>query len=135
MRTRGWVIAIDGPSGAGKTTAARNLARRLEYTYLDTGATFRAVALKAQRLVVDTDDAAAVAELARSSELRFGGDENERLFLDGEDVSGAIRTPEIAKLASKISAYPGVRAVARDGARRWNRARGTGHRNRCIPGR
>ncbi len=111
MRTRGWIVAIDGPSGAGKTTAARNLARRMGYTYLDTGATFRAVAMKALRSQTDMDDPAALAELARRSELRFGGEEHERLFLDGEDVSGSIRTPAVAKLASKISAYPGVRAV------------------------
>lgn len=67
--------------------------------------------MKALKLQADTDDPAAVAELAKNSELRFGGDEHERLFLDGEDVSGAIRTPEIAKMASKISAYPDVRAV------------------------
>ena len=111
MRTQGWIIAIDGPSGAGKTTAARNLARRLDYTYLDTGATFRAIAVKALRSKIDTEEPAAVVEIARRAELRFGGAEHERLLLDGEDVTVAIRTVEIAKLASKISAYPELRKV------------------------
>jgi len=111
MRTQGWIIAIDGPSGAGKTTAARNLARRLGYTYLDTGATFRAIAVKALRSKIDTEEPAAVVEIARGAELRFGGSEHERLFLDGEDVTATIRTVEIAKLASKISAYPELRKV------------------------
>jgi len=111
MRTQGWIIAIDGPSGAGKTTAARNLARRLGYTYLDTGATFRAIAVKALRSKIDTEEPAAVVEIARRAELRFGGAEHERLLLDGEDVTVAIRTVEIAKLASKISAYPELRKV------------------------
>jgi cytidylate kinase len=83
----------------------------LGYTYLDTGATFRAVAMKALRSRTDTDDSMALAELAKKSELHFGGEEHERLFLDGEDVSGAIRTPDVAQMASKISAYPGLRAV------------------------
>ena len=111
MRTQWWIIAIDGPSGAGKTTAARNLARRLGYTYLDTGATFRAIAVKALRSKIDTEEPAAVVEIARRAELRFGGAEHERLLLDGEDVTAAIRTVEIAKLASKISAYPELRKV------------------------
>lgn len=114
MNTKEWIIAIDGPSGAGKTTAARNLARRLGYTYLDTGATFRAIAVKAARSQIDTEEPTAVVEIAKGSELRFGGEENERLLLDGEDVTAAIRTVEIAKLASKISAYPGLRKVLTD---------------------
>ncbi len=111
MKTKGWIIAIDGPSGAGKTTAARNLARRLDYTYLDTGATFRAIAVKAIRSQIDIEEPAAVVELARGSELHFGGEEHERVFIDGEDVTAAIRTVEIAKMASKISAYPELRTV------------------------
>jgi cytidylate kinase len=105
------IIAIDGPVGAGKTTAARNLAHRLSYTYLDTGATFRAVALKATRQSVDTGDSEAAAEVARGAEIQFGGDEQERIFLDGEDITNLIRNPEISNTASKISAYPEVRRI------------------------
>jgi cytidylate kinase len=111
MRPNGLIIAIDGPAGAGKTTAARNLARRLGYTYLDTGATFRAVALKAHRQSVDTDDPKAVAELAGSAEIQFGGEEQERVFLDEEDITNKIRNPEISGQASKISAYREVRHI------------------------
>jgi cytidylate kinase len=111
MRRRSLIIAIDGPAGAGKTTAARNLARRLRYTYLDTGATFRAVALKATRQRVDTDDPVATAEVAQFAEIKFGGDEQERIFLDDEDITNLIRNQAISNTASKISAYPEVRRI------------------------
>jgi cytidylate kinase len=111
MKPRGLVIAIDGPSGAGKTTMARQLARRLDYTYLDTGATFRAVAWKALEERVDIEDPLAVAEFARRVEIRFGGKENERVFLDDFDVTTKIRTPEVSKASSRISAYPEVRQI------------------------
>ncbi len=111
MKPRGLVIAIDGPSGAGKTTMARQLARRLDYTYLDTGATFRAVAWKALEERVDTEDPLAVAEFARRVEIRFGGRENERVLLDDVDVTTKIRTPEVSKASSRISAYPEVRQI------------------------
>lgn len=103
------IIAIDGPAGAGKTTTARGLAERLGYLYLDTGATFRAVALKALRSGADLEDSAALHDLAAGSEIRFGGDRHERIFLDGEDVSTAIRTDEVTAAASRIAVYPEVR--------------------------
>jgi len=109
MARRGLIIAIDGPAGAGKTTAARGLAQRLGYLYLDTGATFRAVALKALRQGVDLDDPASLHQLALKSEIRFGGDQNERIYLDGEDVTEAIRTAEVAEAASRVAIYPEVR--------------------------
>jgi cytidylate kinase len=90
---------------------ARQLARRLGYTYLDTGATFRAVAWKALEERVNLDDPVAVAEVARRAEIRFGGAENERILLDGVDVTGKIRTPEVSGLSSRISAYPELRHI------------------------
>jgi cytidylate kinase len=100
-------IAIDGPAGAGKSTLARRLAERLGYLYIDTGAMYRAVALWAKRLGVSWDDAARLEQLARESciELCSGG----RVRLNGEDVSEAIRDPDISEGASRVSAIPGVR--------------------------
>lgn len=100
-------IAIDGPAGAGKSTLARRLAERLGYLYIDTGAMYRAVALWARRLGVSWDDAAQLEQLARESriELAPGG----RVMLNGEDVSDAIRDPEISEGASRVSAISGVR--------------------------
>jgi len=111
MRPRGLIIAIDGPSGAGKTTMARQLAKLLDYTYLDTGATFRAVAWKALEERVDLEDPVAVAKVARRVEIRFGGRENERILLDDKDVTAKIRTPDVSKASSRISAYPEVRQI------------------------
>jgi CMP/dCMP kinase len=109
MARRDLIIAIDGPAGAGKTTTARGLAARLGYLYLDTGATFRAVALKALCQGLDLGDPVPLHDLAAESEIRFGGDHNERIFLDGEDVSEAIRTAEVTAAASRIAVYPEVR--------------------------
>jgi cytidylate kinase len=109
MPRRDLIIAIDGPAGAGKTTAARGLAVRLGYFYLDTGATFRAVALKALRSGVDLGEPAALHELAVGCDIRFDGDQNEKIVLDGEDVSAAIRTADVTAAASRIAVYPEVR--------------------------
>lgn len=95
------VIAIDGPAGAGKSTVARAVAERLGFTYLDTGAMYRAVALGARE---SGDPPAAVAERAR---IELG----ERVTLDGRDVSEAIRTPEISAEASHVAGDQGVRAA------------------------
>jgi CMP/dCMP kinase len=103
-------VAIDGPAGAGKSTVAREAARRLGYLYIDTGAMYRAMALKAKREAVSLDDAAALAALAARAEIRLEpGECGPRVFLDGEDVGEAIRSPEISALSSKVSAVPGVR--------------------------
>jgi len=101
-------VAVDGPSGAGKSSAARALARELAYTFVDTGAMYRALALKALRRGVALDDEAALAELAQGAriELCDGGDE---VLLDGVAVSEQIRTPEVSEAASRISAQPRVR--------------------------
>jgi cytidylate kinase len=107
-RPRGLVIAIDGPSGAGKSTAGRALASRLGYTFIDTGAMYRAMALKALRAGVPLDREAELAELARHTriELEPGGS---RVLLDGADVTGEIRTRDVSAAASRVSVHPGVR--------------------------
>jgi len=103
-------IAIDGPSGAGKSTLSKLLARELGYINLDTGAMYRCVALAAGRRGIDVDDAAALGELAEGLRIEFVADgAGERVILDGEDVSAAIRTPENSLLTSRISAVAAVR--------------------------
>lgn len=100
------VIAIDGPAGAGKSTVARALATELGFTYLDSGAMYRCVALAALRRAADPDDAGAMTDLAGSIAISFEG---ERVELDGEDVSDAIREPEVSEASSRVSVHPGVR--------------------------
>jgi CMP/dCMP kinase len=104
------IIAIDGPSGAGKGTVARELARRLGYLYIDTGAMYRAVAWRALREGVPLDDAAALGVLAADSRIELtGGADALRVLLDGADVTADIRTPRVSQAASKVSAVPAVR--------------------------
>ena len=104
------IIAIDGPSGVGKSTLSKLLARELGFINLDTGAMYRAVALAASRRGVNPDDVEALGCLARSVVIDFvRSAAGERVLLDGEDVSAAIRTPEISLLTSKVSACPDVR--------------------------
>jgi len=100
------VIAIDGPAGAGKSTVARALAERLGFTYLDSGAMYRCVALAAIERGVDLDDEAAMGELAGSLEIELDRD---RVALDGRDVSAAIRDPRVSDASSRASVHPGVR--------------------------
>jgi cytidylate kinase len=104
------VVAIDGPSGAGKSTLAKTLARELGFTYLDTGAMYRALALKALRRNTDLSDEEQLNALVESTDIDIidrGGVVEVRL--DGADVAALIRTPEISQLASKISALKVVR--------------------------
>jgi len=100
------VIAIDGPAGAGKSSVARGLAAALGFTYLDSGAMYRCVALAAAEAGVDPDDGAALGPLAASLEIDFDG---ERVLLGGHDVSAAIRAPEVTAAASRVSVHPAVR--------------------------
>jgi cytidylate kinase len=110
------IVAIDGPAGAGKSTIARSLARKLGFTYIDSGAMFRAVALWAIRAKVDLDDLHKLEQLAREARIEFEGDS--RVLLNGEDVTAAIRDPEVSKAASKVSIAPGVRRALREEQRR-----------------
>ena len=102
------VIAIDGPAGAGKSTVARAVAGEIGFTYLDSGAMYRCVALAAQRVKADLDDGEAVGALAGGLEIDFDGP---RVLLDGEDVSDEIRAPEVSAAASRVSVHPRVRAA------------------------
>ncbi|MGD8605293.1 MAG: (d)CMP kinase, partial [Anaerolineales bacterium] len=106
----GKVITIDGPAGSGKSTTARLLARRLGFEYLDTGATYRAVALMAKRLGVDLDDGSRVEEMLEQFDLHFEAREDtNHVLLDGEDVTAAIRTPEIDRLVTPVAGHVGIR--------------------------
>jgi CMP/dCMP kinase len=100
------VIAIDGPAGAGKSTVARAVAEALGFTYLDSGAMYRCVALAALHRGVELDDQAATGEVARSIEITL---DDGRVELDGEDVTTKIRTPEVDLAASQVSVHPAVR--------------------------
>ncbi len=114
MSRRKLLIAIDGPAGAGKSAAARELALRLGVAYLDTGAMYRAVAVAAVkagvRFPLDADGRRRVETLARTVEIAFEGEPSaQRVLLDGRDVTGELRTPEISQLSSVVSALAGVR--------------------------
>jgi CMP/dCMP kinase len=115
------VIAIDGPGGSGKSTVARSVARRLGFTYIDTGAMYRAVALWALQLGMDLDDLHLLEQLAREARIEFA---EERVLLNGADVSEDIRLPEVSNAASKVAAWPGVRRAMREEQRRIG---STGH--------
>ena len=105
------IVAIDGPAGAGKSTIARHLARHFGLLNLETGAMYRAFALKALRSDVPLDDARALEELAHETEIRLEpGDQENLVLLDGEDVTGLIRNPLVTEAASRVSVFPAVRA-------------------------
>ena len=99
-------IAVDGPAGAGKSTLARLIAKRLDIDYIDTGAMYRAIALKLLRTGTDYNDAEALAKLLADTDVDFDAG---RTMLDGEDVSGLIRTQEVSEMASASSAVQAVR--------------------------
>ncbi len=106
------IIAIDGPVGSGKSTLARRVAALMGYIYIDTGAMYRAVAIKALRRGVSIDAADALAQLAGATRIDLRAQDGaQQVFLDGEDVTAAIRTPEVAQAASKVAVVPGVRRV------------------------
>ena len=123
MKRRRPVVAIDGPTAAGKSTVARGVARRLGLLYVDTGAMYRSVAVTALRRAIDLGDADAVTRLANSMVIEFrpagagapagaspsGSGTGDRVLVDGQDVTEAIRTPEASDAASRVSVIGGVR--------------------------
>jgi cytidylate kinase len=102
-------IAIDGPAGAGKTTIAREVARRLGYKYVDTGAMYRAAAWKSLKLGIPLSDEDAIAQMTGATNMDFAEGDGSRIFVDGLEVSKEIRTPEVTRLSSPVSAISGVR--------------------------
>ena len=109
-----FIIAIDGPAGAGKSTTARRVASELQLTYIDTGAMYRAVAWKAMQQGVDTSDADALTRLAQSLHIRLSplsDDMQQRVWADEVEVTTLIRTPQVSNVTSAISAYPAVRTL------------------------
>ena len=101
------IVTIDGPAGSGKSTAARGLAERLGFAYIDTGAMSRAVAHSCLAADIDTTDRASVTD--RAAELRIGFD-GQDVLLDGINISAAVRSPSISEAASRVAQHPGVRA-------------------------
>ncbi len=104
-------VAVDGPSGAGKSTLAKMLSEALGYHYVDTGAIYRTVGLSAFRQGIEPEDAAQVVPMLNglNVDLSYGEDGLQHMFLNGEDVTGEIRRPEISRYASAVSAIPAVR--------------------------
>ena len=111
----GVIIAIDGPAGSGKSTIAREVAARLGFDYLDTGAMYRAVTLAAMRRGVDPADAEAVARIARKVSIIMG----DKVVVDGDDATAAIRGGEVTRLVSTVAAHPAVRSELVRRQREW----------------
>src|SRR5947209_3267250 len=105
------IVAIDGPSGVGKSTTSKLVARALNIPHIDTGAMYRAIGLAALRRNIGTRDEAALEQLAQQIDIEFIPGEVARVILDGEDVTSLIRTPDISMAASDVSAVPAVRRV------------------------
>lgn len=103
------IVAIDGPSGVGKSTTSRRVARALDIPHIDTGAMYRAIGLAALREEIDTHDEAALEALAEQSRIEFVPGERSRVLLNGEDITALIRTPEVSMAASDVSTVPAVR--------------------------
>jgi cytidylate kinase len=113
------IVAIDGPAGAGKSTVARALAERLSFRYLDTGAMYRALTWLAMRRNLDLANADAVSHLAQQEPVRF--DEDDRVWIDGTDVTASIRKAEIDRMVPVVARHPGVREVMRERQRELGR--------------
>ena len=125
MSEKKYAVAVDGPSGAGKSSLAKAAAKALGITYVDTGAIYRVIGVAASRRGVDAKDEAAVAAMLPELKLglEHGADGLQRMYLNGEDVTDAIRLPEISMYASAVSALPPVRAFLLDMQRQFARER------------
>lgn len=119
------VVTVDGPSGTGKTTVSKEVARLADLPHLDTGAFYRAATLVALRSGVDLGDAEEVERVTAAADL---GQENGIMYLDGEDVSSEIRTDRVTAGVSEVSAHPGVRRILVARQRAWV----TGHERRAV---
>jgi cytidylate kinase len=109
------VIAIDGPSGVGKSTLGKALARRFNYLFIDSGAVYRAIALKSIQTKIPPDHTQAIAEIARAAQIKLEGDPDHlHVYLDEQDVTGNIRTAEVTSASSVIAAIPAVREAVVD---------------------
>jgi cytidylate kinase len=127
------VITIDGPAGAGKSTVAEKLAARLGLMYVDSGATYRAVALKVLDAGVDPHDETAVAKLIGAADVEVtAGDGEPRVLVDGDDVTARLRTPEVTLAAAQVSRLPEVRAKLIELQRAFARGRGVVMEGRDI---
>lgn len=108
------IIAIDGPAGSGKSTTAKLVAQKLNFIFLDTGAMYRAIALKALRAGIRIEDATAIVKLAEKAKIDlFYKDQHLEVFLDDQNVTEAIRRPEVTAKVAAVAAIPGVRSVLR----------------------
>ena len=117
------ILAIDGPAGSGKSTLAKQVAKQLSLEYLDTGAMYRSVAAVALAQSASLDDEAEIAEIAERINIRF---DDGRVYVDDDDLTEAIRSPEVNAAVSQVAANPGVRSIMRRQQRSWARVRGGG---------
>lgn len=125
VHARGLTIALDGPAGAGKSTVAKIVANRLGYLYVDTGAMYRALALKALRLSIDPTDEGALTAMAGATAVRLErGEAGNHVFLDGEEVTDLIRSPEVTSVVSKVSCAMGLRHYMVEAQRQMGAAGG-----------